>query len=175
MSARLGMHNGVITRNRAREHGLHDHLIRTAEARRLQAEAIARSMHRAWTAARRLLKRLLNGKGSERPPASNGENLPATRSRARVADALRRAGRRLAPLLRRYVLEPYARRRRRRIAIAQLRALDDRLLADIGVMRGQVELAVDGLLASRGEGWSRASGRSLPTEAPPPHELPLAA
>ena len=109
-----------------------------------------------------------------RPPARNGKEIPATLGRASAADAVRRDWRPLARLFRRGVLEPYARRRRRRHAIAQLRALDDRLLADIGVMRGQIELAVDGLLASRGEGWSRPRGRSLPTQAPQ-HELPLAA
>jgi uncharacterized protein YjiS (DUF1127 family) len=167
MPARLATDNGMIRRDHATEHGLHDHLIRTAEARRRQAEVIAGGVHRVWTHARRALQRLINGKGRERPPAANGKDLP-------VADAVRRDWRPLARLFRRYVLEPYARRRRRRSAVAQLRALDDRLLADIGVMRGQIELAVDGLLASRGEGWSRPVKRSLPIE-PPRHELPLAA
>ena len=44
---------------------------------------------------------------------------------------------RLARVLRRFILEPYARRRRRRVAIAQLRSLDDHLLADIGLTSGQ--------------------------------------
>jgi uncharacterized protein YjiS (DUF1127 family) len=174
MPARLGMHDGVIRRNRAKEHGLHDHLIRTAEARRRQAEAIASGAHRIWTGARRALERLINGTRRERPPAINGKDLPETLGRASVAHEVRRNWRSLTRLLRRYVLEPYARRRRRRLAIAQLRALDDRLLADLGVMRGQIELAVDGLLVSRGEGWSRPGGRSLPIEKPR-HELPLAA
>jgi uncharacterized protein YjiS (DUF1127 family) len=137
------MYNGVIKRDHARERGLHDHLIRTAEARRRQAELLARGVHRAWTVARRALERLINGKGRERLPAANGTDLP-------VADAVRRDWRPLARLVRRYVLEPYARRRRRRLAIAQLRALDDRLLADIGVMRGQIELAVEAC-------WRRAA------------------
>jgi uncharacterized protein YjiS (DUF1127 family) len=41
----------------------------------------------------------------------------------------------------------FARRSERRQAIAQLSALDPRLLADIGLRRGDIELAVDGLLA----------------------------
>jgi uncharacterized protein YjiS (DUF1127 family) len=41
----------------------------------------------------------------------------------------------------------FARRSERRRAIAQLTALDDRLLADIGLRRSDIELAVDGLLA----------------------------
>ena len=174
MSARLEMYNAVIRRNHARERGLHDHLVRTAEARQRQAEAIARALHRVWMAARRALEWLINGKPRERPPARNGKDIPATLGRTSVADAVRRDWRPLARRFRRYVLEPNARRRRRRTAIAQLRALDDRLLADIGVMRGQIELAVDGLLASRREGWSRPSKRPLPIEAPQ-HELPLAA
>lgn len=169
MPARLGMQYGVIRRDHGRARGLHDHPIRTAEARRRQAEAIASGVHRLWTGARRALERLINGKGRVRPPATDGKDVPANLCPSGVVDALRPAGQRLARLFRRYVLEPYARRRRRRLAIAQLRALDDRLLADIGVMRGQIELAVDGLLA-RGEGWARPSGRPLPTAAPQ-HEL----
>jgi uncharacterized protein YjiS (DUF1127 family) len=41
----------------------------------------------------------------------------------------------------------FARRSERRQAIAQLSALDPRLLADIGLRRSDIELAVDGLLA----------------------------
>jgi uncharacterized protein YjiS (DUF1127 family) len=41
----------------------------------------------------------------------------------------------------------FARRSERRQAIAQLSALDPRLLADIGLRHGDIELAVDGLLA----------------------------
>jgi uncharacterized protein YjiS (DUF1127 family) len=168
MPAQFGMQNDVVRRNHAGRYGLHDHLIRTAEARRLQAEVIAKSVHWAWTSARRALERLINATWRD------GKDRPATLGRASIAAAVSRAWRPLARRFRRYVLEPYARRRRRRIAIAQLRALDDRLLADIGVMRGQIELAVDGLLASRGEAWSRLRARSLPTQAPQ-HELPLAA
>jgi uncharacterized protein YjiS (DUF1127 family) len=80
----------------------------------------------------------------------------------------------LARLVHRYILEPHARRRRRRIAIAQMGMLDDHLLADIGLTRGQIELAVDGMLARRGDSFVRPVGRSLPTEEPR-HELPLAA
>jgi uncharacterized protein YjiS (DUF1127 family) len=173
MSTQFAMQDDVIRRNHAMRNGLHDHLIRTAEARRMQAEAIANGVHWVWTKARRALERLMNGKSREQMPAANGKQISKTLGRASVADAFRRDRQRLARLVRRFILEPYARRRRRRIAIAQLRSLDDRLLADIGVMRGQIELAVDGLLASRGEGWSRPT-RRLPRAAPR-HELPLAA
>ena len=47
----------------------------------------------------------------------------------------------------RHLVRPLARRSERRQAIAQLTALDARLLSDIGLRRGDIELAVDGLLA----------------------------
>lgn len=78
------------------------------EARRLQAEVIARGFTALWGAL----------------------------------------GRWLGPALRRVVDLP-ARRSRRAHAVAHLRGLDNRLLADIGLPRGDIELAVDGLLADR--------------------------
>ncbi len=53
----------------------------------------------------------------------------------------------LAALVGRQLLQPLARRSERRRAIGRLAELDDRLLADIGLRRGDIELAVDGLLA----------------------------
>src|SRR5262245_4938750 len=93
--------------------------------------------------------------------------------RATVADALRPDLLRLARLVRRYILEPYGRWRRREIAIAQLRSLDDHLLADIGLTRGQIELAVDGML-SPAKSCPRPVGRGAAAEAAR-DELPLAA
>ena len=61
--------------------------------------------------------------------------------------ALRRGLTRVAARVRRQLLEPLARRSERRRAIGRLAELDDRLLADIGLRRGDIELAVDGLLA----------------------------
>jgi hypothetical protein len=52
--------------------------------------------------------------------------------------------------------------------------LDDRLLADIGLTRGQIELAVDGLLARRDQPASRPAGRPAPAEEGF-YELPRAA
>jgi uncharacterized protein YjiS (DUF1127 family) len=43
--------------------------------------------------------------------------------------------------------QPLARQSGRNRALRQLRALDDRLLADIGLRRPDIELAVDGVLA----------------------------
>jgi uncharacterized protein YjiS (DUF1127 family) len=91
-----------------------------------------------------------------------------------IANAIRRAMVCLAILIRAAVLEPYAQRRRRRIAIAQLKALDDRLLADIGLSRNDIERVVDDMLARRGDTSSRPATRSLPTEDHQ-HDLPLAA
>ena len=53
----------------------------------------------------------------------------------------------VADLVRRQLLEPLARRSERKRAIGRLAELDDRLLADIGLRRGDIALAVDGLLA----------------------------
>lgn len=53
----------------------------------------------------------------------------------------------LAAWVRRHMVQPLTRRSERRHAIAQLTALDARLLADIGLRRSDIELAVDGLLA----------------------------
>jgi uncharacterized protein YjiS (DUF1127 family) len=53
----------------------------------------------------------------------------------------------LAALVRRQLLQPLARRSERKRAIGRLAELDDRLLADIGLRRGDIALAVDGLLA----------------------------
>jgi uncharacterized protein YjiS (DUF1127 family) len=156
MLAQPEMQNHVIGRDHARDHGLHDHLTRTAEARRRRAEAVAEGVRWAWTQAWRALNALTNGKPRERAPG-----------------AFRRVRLRLARLVRRLILEPHDRRRRRRIAVAQLRSLDDRLLADIGLPRGQIELAVDGMLARRGHTLSRPAGRFRP--AAPGRELPLAA
>jgi uncharacterized protein YjiS (DUF1127 family) len=166
------MENDVIRRNHARGHGLHDHLVRTAEMRRLQADAIAKGVHWVWTNARRIAERLM--RRTSRGHEARGEWVPKSFGRATVADAIRRDFLRLARLVHRYILEPHARRRRRRIAIAQMGMLDDHLLADIGLTRGQIELAVDGMLARRGDSFVRPVGRSLPTEEPR-HELPLAA
>jgi uncharacterized protein YjiS (DUF1127 family) len=168
------MQDDVIRRNHARGQGLHDHLVRTAEARRLQAEAIAQAVHWVWTKARRALERLTNGKSREQTLAAHGKQISKTLGRASVADAFRRDLQRLARLVRRSILEPYARRRRRRIAIAELRSLDDFLLADIGVTRGQIELAVDGMLPRRGKSFSRPVRRGVSAKEAR-HELPMAA
>ncbi|HYZ26130.1 MAG TPA: DUF1127 domain-containing protein [Geminicoccaceae bacterium] len=53
----------------------------------------------------------------------------------------------LAALAQRQLLEPLARRSERKRAIGRLAELDDRLLADIGLRRSDIALAVDGLLA----------------------------
>jgi uncharacterized protein YjiS (DUF1127 family) len=53
----------------------------------------------------------------------------------------------LASLLQDRLLEPIARRSQRQRALAELATMDDRLLADIGLQRSDIALAVDGRLA----------------------------
>jgi hypothetical protein len=60
--------------------------------------------------------------------------------------AIRRGLNGLAGLAERYVLAPMLGRSERRRALTELAAMDDRLLADIGLRRGDIELAVDGRL-----------------------------
>lgn len=181
MSAQFVMQNDVVRRNYAKRHGLHDHLIRTAEMRRLQAEAITNGVHWIWTNVRRIVERLMNVKAREDTPAANDRRIVPALGRATVAEALRRDLLRLVRVVRRSIVEPYARRRRRRIAIAHLEAMDDRLLADIGLRRSDIEFTVDGMLPRRVsdiarpvERFSPDKERFLPAEKRW-HELPLAA
>jgi len=174
MPAQFKMQHDVIRPNPAMRDGLHDHLVRTAEARRRQAEAIANGVHWVWTKTRQVLERPVNGKAREPEPAANGKQISQALGRASVADAFRRDLLRLARLFRRFILEPHARRRRRRIAIAQLRSLDDHLLADIGLTRGQIELAVDRMLPRRGKTCPRPIAGGMRAENAR-HELPMAA
>jgi uncharacterized protein YjiS (DUF1127 family) len=173
MAARLDVQNDVIRRDRARWHGMPDHLVRTAEMRRRQAEAITNGAHWVWTLAARAVRRLANAVGRARTPAADRKEIARTLGRASLADAFRRDRERVARLFR-LILEPFARRRRRRIAIDRLSMLDDRLLADIGLRRGQIELAVDGKLLQRDQTRPPAAGTSLPAEEDR-YELPLAA
>jgi hypothetical protein len=53
----------------------------------------------------------------------------------------------LAGVAERCLLAPLLGRSERRRALTELAAMDDRLLADIGLRRGDIELAVDGRLA----------------------------
>jgi len=79
----------------------------------------------------------------------------ARRLQARATSEAIRAGWRwvrrrvtgLAGLLQDRLLEPIARRSQRQRALAELAAMDDRLLADIGLQRSDIPLAVDGHLA----------------------------
>ena len=155
MPAQRGMQNDVARRNHASGGGVHDRWVRTAEVRRLQAEASAKGVRRGWTNATRM--------AAPRYPLN-----------VVIADAIGRGALRLARVVRRSIVEPYARRRRRKIAIAELGSLDDHLLADIGLTRGQIEVAVDGMLRRRGKPFSRPVGRGVPAEEAR-HELPTAA
>jgi uncharacterized protein YjiS (DUF1127 family) len=61
----------------------------------------------------------------------------------------------LVQLVRLWILKPYARRRRRKLTVRQLAALDDRMLADIGLSRNEIAPAVDGNLTRHGDGLWR--------------------
>lgn len=158
MSAQLALRNTVVRRSDAQRQGPHDHGSRGTEPRRLRAEAVGKSER--WLASNvgRALCRLMTG----RPPAqtlATGTRPPSwSLGRASVADALRRDLRYMRQAIHRFVLE-YARRRRRRVTIAELRSLDDRLLSDIGLARGQIEQGVDGTLWRHGVLSSRPVGR----------------
>lgn len=174
MSARCAMQEDVIRRNHAIRNALRDHLTHTAEARQRQAEAIAQAVHWVWRKARRALERLTKGTSRVQTVAANGNQTFNTLGRASVADAFGRDLQRLARLVRCSILEPYARRRRRRIAIAELRSLDDHLLADVGLTRGQIERAVHGRLPRRCQTFSRPAGQGVQSGRVQ-RKLPLAA
>jgi uncharacterized protein YjiS (DUF1127 family) len=72
----------------------------------------------------------------------------------------------LAGLARRHLLEPLARRAQRRRAHADLAAMDDRLLADIGLRRADIQLALTGRLADP-RVTARAPGpAAIPSDRP---------
>lgn len=143
---------------------LHDHYVRRQEARQLQAEAIAMGLRWLSGHLRNLVTRTM---GRERRGAVP---MDATRH-VGAAGASRDERLGVRGFIRCFVLEPQARRRRRRDTIAQLRSLDDRLLADIGVARGQIELAVDGMPSQAPCSSEARAGRP----EPPSEDLPLAA
>jgi hypothetical protein len=80
MPTQCEMKNDVSRGNQPRRYGLHDHLLATAEARRLQAEAIGKGVRWVWTKSRRALERLMNGKSREHTPEANGTAPLSTRS-----------------------------------------------------------------------------------------------
>jgi uncharacterized protein YjiS (DUF1127 family) len=76
----------------------------------------------------------------------------------------------LAGLVRGYLIEPIRSRSQRQRAVAALAAMDDRLLADIGLRRGDIVLAVDGRLAD-----PRVTRRAPAATAPAQPDVDLAA
>lgn len=154
MSARLEMRGNAIESSHAERRGGHDHFVRDLEARQRQAEAIVDSVHWAWTSLRRAMRRLAGRKLPERALVANDNRAPGG-----VGASWLRPAQRIA----RSILDSYAGWRRRTIAIDQLRMLDDSVLADIGLRRDQIELAVDGLLRRRSESWELPAERDQST------------
>lgn len=64
----------------------------------------------------------------------------------KVAFAAARAG----SVVNRYVFKPIANRRARRVAIEELMSLDDHMLADIGITRGDIPGIIAGKIDPRG-------------------------
>lgn len=157
MSERAANRNQERSRHNNGPFVLHDHLVYGARARRLQGEAIATGVRWLWRRAREAFAGAGSGVPRERVPV-------VTVGRASVADAFRRDCRFMARLFRRFVLQPYLQRRRRRIAIARLAALDDRVLADIGLSRYEIEEAVDDMLAQDGSATRRQLHRPSPID-----------
>jgi len=135
-----------------------DPWMRIAEARRLQAEAIAEGGHRVWTRARRTVARSLRERSHADTPAPNGSENPTAFVARRyslgltIAESISRGVQRLVQLVRGAVLESFARRGRRSSDMERLAAMDDRLLADIGLRRSEIEWVVD---PPRGDGFTR--------------------
>jgi uncharacterized protein YjiS (DUF1127 family) len=108
--------------------------------------------HMAVASERRAPGRTGNANGARLDPIVYVAETPARQARAMAAalDAGSRGVRwgleGLTAVLQR-VWAALARQSERKRAVRQLAGLDDRLLADIGLRRGDIELAVDGLLA----------------------------
>jgi uncharacterized protein YjiS (DUF1127 family) len=152
--------NDVVGREGAGAGGVSlDPWLHDARARRLRSAVMAEGARWTWANMRRLIAAVIN------------------RSALRVGNLLRRSL--LERHARRHLRRPsllgrYVGQRRRRSAIARLKALDDRLLADIGLRRSEIELAVDRKLARRDDGLSRPVARYRSTDERR-HELPKAA
>ena len=135
-----------------------DPWMRIAKARRLQAEAIAEGGHRVWTGVRRTVARSLRERSHANTPAPNPSENPTAFVARRyslglaIAEPISRGVQRLVQLVRDAVLAPLARRGRRGSDMERLAAMDDRLLTDIGLRRGEIEWVVD---PPRGDGFTR--------------------
>ena len=136
----------------------HDPWMRIAEARLLQAEAITEGGHRVWTGARRTVARSPRGGSHANAAAANGSGNPTAFVARRyslglaIAELVSRGVQRLVQLVRSAVLEAYARHGRRSSDMDRLKVMDDRLLADIGLRRCEIERAVD---PPRADGFTR--------------------
>ncbi|MGD9507511.1 MAG: DUF1127 domain-containing protein [Geminicoccaceae bacterium] len=122
--------------------------MRIAEARLVQPEAIAGS-RRLRTGAGRTVARSRPGRSHPTTPAPNAsENRTAVVASRyalglAIAESISRGILRLVQLIRDTVLEPLARRGRRREDMERLAVMDDRLLADLGLRRSEIARVVD--------------------------------
>ncbi len=79
---------------------------------------------------------------------------------SQIIEQHRRRGAAESPhFIQRTLIAPMLRRRRRRAAIAELEAMTDQLLADIGISRGEIPRVVGGLIA----GDARATAPRTPS------------
>lgn len=146
-SRRLGVHESPL-----------DPWMRIAQARQLQVEGIAADGRRIWTSAQRITAGSLCWRSHASTPATNGDQQPAAFVASRyslglaLAESISRGVQGLVQLVRDAVLAPYARRGRRSGDMERLAAMDDRLLADVGLRRSEIEWVVD---PPRGDGFTR--------------------
>lgn len=144
-------------------HGLLlDPWMRIAEARLGQAETIAGGRHRVRTGAGRTVARSRHGRSQASTPAPSGNENPMVFVARRyslalaIAEWVSRSILRLVQLVRDSVLESLARRGRRPKDMERLAAMDDRLLADVGLRRSEIERSTRPMATgSRGGSWPR--------------------
>lgn len=117
-----------------------DHDLYTARARKERARVVNHALRATWKALVAAMPRRTEG-GLEREVYT----LRARRARARVVrHALQGTSRGLTGALRRGLLDPVRRWHHARRTYNELMALDDRMLDDIGIRRGDIEAIARG-------------------------------
>lgn len=140
-----------------------DPWMRIAEARLVQAEAIAGGRHRVRTGAGRAVAGSQHHRLPASTPVPDGSKIRTVFVARRyslglaIAERVSRGILRLVRLIRDSVLESLARRSRRSKDMERLAAMDDRLLADVGLRRS--EIATMALIGRRGPCHAAAEPR----------------